>query len=67
MQFLEYVLDFFPLANISSTLHKLLAHSEELVIDFNSGHGLKNLYKEGTEACDKLVRRYREQLTSNHH
>ena len=37
--------DFFPWANLSTTLHKLLAHSEELVRDFNSGHGLKTFLR----------------------
>ena len=52
------IIDFFQWTNISPTL----AHSEEQVRDFNSGHGLKNLSEKGTDACNKLVRRYREQL-----
>ena len=56
------ILESFPWSNISPTLHKVLAHSEELVRDFNSGHGLKDFSEEGTEACNKLIRRDRELL-----
>ena len=52
----------FPWASITPTLHKLLAHSEELIRDMNSGYGLKAFPKEGTESCNKLVRRHREHL-----
>ena len=44
------ILDSFPLASITPTLHKLS----------NSGFGLKEISEEGTEACNKLVRKYRE-------
>ena len=57
------VLESFPWASITPTLHKLLAHSEELIRDSNSGYGLKSLSEEGTESCNKLVRKYRENLS----
>ena len=56
------ILDSFPLASITPTLHKLLDHSEELIRESNSGFGLKEFSEEGTEACNKLVRKYRENL-----
>ena len=56
------ILDSFPWASITPTLHKVLAHSEELIRDINSGYGLKSLSEEGSEACNKLIRKYRENL-----
>ena len=56
------ILDSFPWVNISPTLHKVLAHSEELLRDLNSGFGLKCFSEEGSEACNKLIRKYREHL-----
>ena len=56
------ILDSFPWASITPTLHKVLAHSEELIRDINSGYGLKFLSEEGSEACNKLIRNYRENL-----
>ena len=56
------ILDSFPWANISPTLHKLLAHSEEILRDINFGYGLKCFSEEGSEACNKLIRKYREHL-----
>ena len=53
------ILDSFPWANISPTLHKVLAHSEELLREMNAGHGLKCFSEEGSEGCNKLIRRYR--------
>ena len=35
------ILDSFPWANITPSLHKLLAHSEEILREMNSGYGLK--------------------------
>ena len=57
------VLDSFPWASITPTLHKLLAHSEQLIRETNSGYGLKSFSEEGIEACNKLVRKYRENLS----
>ena len=33
------ILDSFPWASITPTLHKVLAHSEELIRNINSGYG----------------------------
>ena len=59
---ISLILDSFPWANISPTLHKVLAHSEELLREMNAGHGFKCFSEEGSEACCKLIRRYREHL-----
>ena len=56
------ILDSFPWANILPTLHKVLAYSEELLREINAGYGFKRFSEEGSEACNKLVRRYREHL-----
>ena len=45
------------------TLHKLLAHALQIISDHNGGYGLEDLSEEGLEACNKLVRRYRERLS----
>ena len=54
--------DSFPWASITPSLHKVLAHSEEILREMNSGYGLKCFSEEGSEACNKLIRRYRENL-----
>ena len=56
------ILESFPWASITPTLHKLLAHSEELIRESSSGFGLREFSEEGTEAWNKLVRKYRETL-----
>ena len=56
------ILDSFPWASITQSLHKLLAQSEQLIRESNSGFGLKEFSEEGTEACNKFVRKYRETL-----
>ncbi|KAI6652409.1 hypothetical protein LOD99_7438 [Oopsacas minuta] len=56
------ILDSFPWASMTPTLHKLLAHSEELIHESNSSYGLKAFSEEGTESCNRLVRKYRENL-----
>ena len=58
----EFILITFPWANITPSLHRLLAHSPELIRDCNDGYGLKNFSEEAVEACNKLIRRYREHL-----
>ncbi|KAI6659669.1 hypothetical protein LOD99_14592 [Oopsacas minuta] len=58
----EYIVIRFPWANISPTLHKLLAHSSELIRTCNNSHGLKVFSEEAVEVSNKLVRRYREHL-----
>ena len=57
-----FILDYFALASITPTLHKLLAHSEEILREVNNGCGLKSFSEEGSEACNKLLRKYRENL-----
>ena len=57
------VLYSFPWASITPTLHKLLAHSKELIWETNSGYGLKCFSEEGTESCNKLIRKYRGNLS----
>ena len=56
------IVEYFPWVNITPTLHKLLAHSEEILREINNGCGLKSFSEEGSEACNKLLRKYRENL-----
>ena len=37
-----------------NVLHKLLAHSEEMIRECNSGYGLKSFWEEGVVSCNKL-------------
>eukprot|EP00088_Acartia_fossae_P039914 TRINITY_DN4153_c0_g1_i1.p1 TRINITY_DN4153_c0_g1~~TRINITY_DN4153_c0_g1_i1.p1 ORF type:complete len:755 (-),score=121.41 TRINITY_DN4153_c0_g1_i1:80-2179(-) len=48
--------------SITPTLHKLLAHSAELM-EANDCHGLKNISEEGLEANNKIVRKFRSNLS----
>ena len=59
----ELILTAFPWASITPSLHKILAHSTELIRDCNDGYGLKEYSEEAVEACNKLIRRYREHLS----
>ena len=47
-----------PWVSISPTLHKLLAHSWEL-ISLNDGEGLQRLDESGLEGCNKILRAVR--------
>ena len=58
----QLIIETFPWASITPTLHKVLAHSAQLVDQFNGGRGMKSFSEEGLEACHKHIRRYREQL-----
>ena len=58
----QLIVETFPWASINPTLHKVLAHSAQLIEQFNGGRGLKSFSEEGLEACHKYIRRYREQL-----
>ncbi|KAI6651056.1 hypothetical protein LOD99_5633 [Oopsacas minuta] len=58
----ESILIDFPWASITPSLHRLLAHSPELIRDCNNGFGLKDFSEEAVEACNKLIRKYCEQL-----
>lgn len=51
-----------PWVSITPTLHKLLAHSAEL-IQLNGGFGLKDLSEEGIEANNKRLREFRTKLS----
>ena len=52
----------FSWTRVTPTFHKLLAHTSQIIPDYNDGFGLEDL-SEGLEACKKLVRRYRERLS----
>ncbi|KAI6647528.1 hypothetical protein LOD99_8794 [Oopsacas minuta] len=58
----QSILCAFPWANVSPTLHKLLARVPEIISMFNDGHGLENISEEGLEASNKYIRRYRDRL-----
>ncbi|KAI6658322.1 hypothetical protein LOD99_15591 [Oopsacas minuta] len=58
----EFILVEYPWASITPSLHKLLAHSFQLIGAYNNGKGLQNLSEECLESCNKFVRRYRENL-----
>ena len=57
------ILNTFPWANITPTLHKVLAHAPDIISSFNNGLELEQLSEEGLEASNKLIRRYRERLS----
>ena len=59
----EIIIQHFPWANISPTVHKVLAHTPQVINEYNDGFGLENLSEEGLEASNKLIRRYRERLS----
>ena len=56
----ELIIVSFPWASITPTLHKILAHSAQLIDEYNGGRGMKYFSEEGLEACHKYIRRYRE-------
>ncbi|KAI6651099.1 hypothetical protein LOD99_5449 [Oopsacas minuta] len=56
------ILQSFPWVNITPTLHQLLAYSEEILREMNFGYELKCFSEEGSEACNKLIRKYMEHL-----
>ena len=58
----QLILDHYPWANVTPTLHKILAHSVELMVRYNEGRGMKAFSEEGLESCNKHIRRYREIL-----
>ena len=51
-----------PWISITPSVHKVLAHSWEL-IQHNDGHGLGNLDESGLEACNKILRSIRKTLS----
>ena len=56
----EFIVVELPWVNITPTLHKLLAHSAELIQSCNDGYGMKQYSEEDLEACNKLIRNYRD-------
>ena len=60
----RYILEKYPppLCQISPSVHKLLAHSWELISN-NENFGLGTIAEGGLEACNKLLRRYRTRLS----
>ncbi|KAI6657174.1 hypothetical protein LOD99_15960 [Oopsacas minuta] len=50
------IVDSLPWVSITPTLHRVLAHSEEILKEFNLGRGLKSFSEEGSEVCNKLLR-----------
>ena len=58
----QLIFDHYPWANVTPTLHKILAHSVELMVRYNEGRGIKAFSEEGLESCNKYIRRYREIL-----
>ena len=59
----EFIVCKYPWANVTPTLHKVLAHTVDLISDYNNGHGLKCLSEEALEGCNKYVRKFRENLS----
>ena len=56
----EFIVTELPWVNITPSLHKLLAHCVELIETCNNGYGMKEYSEEALEACNKLIRRYRD-------
>ena len=59
----ESVIQHFPWANITPTVHKVLAHSPQVINEYNDGFEQESLPEEVLEASNKLIRRYRERLS----
>ena len=49
------IVEIFPWAVVSPSVHRILAHSWE-VIELNNGYGLGDLSEEGLEALNKQIR-----------
>ena len=58
----ESIVIHFPWANITPSMHKLLAHCSELIRSCNNCHGMKDFSEEAVEVCNKLIRKYLEHL-----
>ena len=52
------IVESFPWAAVSPSIHRILAHSWE-VVELNNGFGLGDLSKEGLEALNKHIRERR--------
>ena len=57
-----FLLEELPWVSITPTIHKLLAHTWEL-IELNNGYGLKSWSEEGLEANNATLRLIRERLS----
>ena len=57
-----HILSAFPWVKVTGTVHKILAHSAEM-IEAMGGKGLGTYSEEGLEATNKILRRVREHLT----
>ena len=51
------IVETFPWAVISPSVHRILAHGAER-IELNEGFGLGDMSEEGLEALNKLIRRF---------
>ena len=56
----EFIINNFPWVSNTPTLHKLLAHTPELIRDYNDSYGLKSYSEKALEASNKYIRRFRE-------
>ena len=56
------ILTHFKWVNLTPTLHKILAHSTEIIKN-NACIGVGHLSEEGLEACHKIIRRFRTSWT----
>ena len=52
-------MEHFPWAAVSPSVHRILAHSWE-VLELNNGFGLGDMSEEGLEALNKIIRNRRE-------
>ena len=57
-----FIIQSFPWVSITPSLHKLLAHSTELIANLNDGCGLKLYSEECIESLNKYIRHYRDHL-----
>ena len=57
-----YILTYFKWANLTPTVHKILAHSAELIRN-NACLGVGHLSEEGLEAQHKIIRKFRASWT----
>ena len=58
----EIIIEHFPWANISPTVHKVIAHTPQVINEYNDGFGLENL-SFCIEASNRLIRLYRERFS----
>ena len=56
------ILTHFKWVDLTPTVHKVLAHASELIVN-NNCRGIGHLSEEGLEACHKIIRRFRASWT----